>query len=159
MCVTDRVMTGSAPGVGSIGKLVTDDALYERAREISDEAKAVMTNVRDVTEEARRVIADFRAEDGPAQGVLSDMRMTLAQARGATADLADNMEALKRNFLLRGFFNRRGYYDLDAISRSAVACLRVLLGEPAPAVDGRSSRARRVLDAVVNAQKPYWPTL
>jgi hypothetical protein len=42
--------------------------------------------------------------------------VTLAQAREATADLADNMEALKRNFLLRGFFNRRGYYDLDAIS-------------------------------------------
>jgi phospholipid/cholesterol/gamma-HCH transport system substrate-binding protein len=42
--------------------------------------------------------------------------MTLAQAREATADLADNMEAMKHNFLLRGFFNRRGYFDLDAIS-------------------------------------------
>jgi hypothetical protein len=30
--------------------------------------------------------------------------------------LADNMEALKHNFLLRGFFNRRGYYNLDEIS-------------------------------------------
>jgi hypothetical protein len=26
------------------------------------------------------------------------------------------MEAMKHNFLLRGFFNRRGYFDLDAIS-------------------------------------------
>jgi hypothetical protein len=26
------------------------------------------------------------------------------------------MEALKHNFLLRGFFNRRGFFDLDAIS-------------------------------------------
>ncbi|MBI2186764.1 MAG: hypothetical protein HYU37_06510 [Acidobacteria bacterium] len=26
------------------------------------------------------------------------------------------MEALKHNFFFRGFFNRRGYYDLDAIS-------------------------------------------
>jgi len=40
----------------------------------------------------------------------------LVQAREATADMADNMEAMKHNFLLRGFFNRRGYYDLDAIS-------------------------------------------
>ena len=30
--------------------------------------------------------------------------------------LADNMEAMKHNFLLRGFFNRRGYFDLNAIS-------------------------------------------
>jgi hypothetical protein len=47
---------------------------------------------------------------------MGDMRVTLSQAREATADLADNMEAMKHNFLLRGFFNRRGYFDLDAIS-------------------------------------------
>ena len=44
------------------------------------------------------------------------MRLTLRQAREATADLADNTEAMKHNFLLRGFFNRRGYFDLDDIS-------------------------------------------
>ena len=33
---------------------------------------------------------------------MSDMRLTLGQAREATADLADNMEAMKRNFLLEG---------------------------------------------------------
>ena len=32
------------------------------------------------------------------------------------ADLADNTEALKRNFLFRGFFNRRGYFDLHDVS-------------------------------------------
>ena len=61
-------------------------------------------------------IADFRSPAGPTQGLMSDMRVTLGQAREATGDLADNMEALKRNFLFRGFFNQRGYFDLDAIS-------------------------------------------
>ena len=75
-----------------------------------------MANVREVSDEARRAIADFRSKDGPAQGLMADMRVTLTQAREATADLADNMEAMKHNFLLRGFFNRRGYFDLDAIS-------------------------------------------
>ena len=32
------------------------------------------------------------------------------------ADLAENTEALKRNFFFRGFFNRRGYFDLDDVS-------------------------------------------
>jgi phospholipid/cholesterol/gamma-HCH transport system substrate-binding protein len=32
------------------------------------------------------------------------------------SDLAENTEALKRNFFFRGFFNRRGYFDLDEIS-------------------------------------------
>src|SRR3989442_125632 len=46
----------------------------------------------------------------------ADMRVTVGQAREAVADLADNMEALKHNFLLRGFFNKRGYFDLDRLS-------------------------------------------
>jgi phospholipid/cholesterol/gamma-HCH transport system substrate-binding protein len=113
---TRNIVAGLQNGEGTLGRLLKDDALYQRAREIADEAQVVMANVRDVTDEARRAIADFRADDGPAQGLLADVRVTLSQAREATADLADNMEALKHNFLLRGFFNRRGYFDLDAIS-------------------------------------------
>ena len=113
---TQSMMASIRAGEGTIGKLINDDALYQRAREIADDTKKVMANVKDVSDEARRAIADFRSKDGPAQGLFADMRVTLTQAREATADLADNMEAMKHNFLLRGFFNRRGYFDLDAIS-------------------------------------------
>jgi phospholipid/cholesterol/gamma-HCH transport system substrate-binding protein len=113
---TQRVIQSIREGEGTIGKLINDDTLYRRATEIATDAKAVMENVREVSNEARRAISDFRSKDGPAQGLMSDMRVTLSQAREATADLADNMEAMKHNFLLRGFFNRRGYFDLDAIS-------------------------------------------
>jgi len=113
---TQSLVAGLQAGEGTMGKLLKDDTLYQRAREIADQAKTVMANVTDVSNEARRAIADFRSEDGPAQGVFADMRLTLRQAREATADLADNAEAMKHNFLLRGFFNRRGYFDLDAIS-------------------------------------------
>jgi phospholipid/cholesterol/gamma-HCH transport system substrate-binding protein len=113
---TQQMMASIRAGEGTIGKLINDDTLYMRAREIADETKKVMANVRQVSDEARNAISDFRSKDGPAQGLFADMRVTLTQAREATADLADNMEAMKHNFLLRGFFNRRGYYDLDAIS-------------------------------------------
>jgi phospholipid/cholesterol/gamma-HCH transport system substrate-binding protein len=113
---SQRIVASIRAGEGTIGKLINDDRLYERAREIADETKTIMDNVRQVTDEARRAIADFRSEDGPAHGLFADMRVTLGQTRDATADLADNMEALKHNFLLRGFFNRRGYFNLDAIS-------------------------------------------
>src|SRR5205085_3104585 len=95
---------------------VNDDTLYNQMRGLTDQAEVVMANMRDVSTEARRAISDFRSKDGPAQGLLADVRVTVNQAREATADLADNMEALKHNFLLRGFFNRRGYFDLDDIS-------------------------------------------
>jgi phospholipid/cholesterol/gamma-HCH transport system substrate-binding protein len=113
---TREILAAINSGNGTLGKLVRDDALYRQVRDIADQAQAVIGNVREVTTEARRALADFRSSDSPAQGLMSDMRLTVTQAREATADLADNMEALKHNFLLRGFFNRRGYFDLDQIS-------------------------------------------
>ena len=103
-------------GQGTVGKLVNDDELYRQLQDVSKQAQDVMANLHQVSDEARRAIVDFRSKDGPAQGLLADMRTTIGQAREATADLADNMEAMKHNFLLRGYFNKRGYYDLDAIS-------------------------------------------
>jgi phospholipid/cholesterol/gamma-HCH transport system substrate-binding protein len=32
------------------------------------------------------------------------------------SDLAENTEALKRSFFFRGFFKKRGYYDLDNVT-------------------------------------------
>ena len=103
-------------GQGTVGKLVNDDELYRQLKDVGKQAQDVMANLHQVSDEARRAIVDFRSKDGPAQGLFADMRATIGQAREATADLADNMEAMKHNFLLRGFFNKRGYYDLDAIS-------------------------------------------
>ena len=103
-------------GKGTFGRLLKDDALYDRAEEIAAEARDVVVNLKAVSEEARGAIADFRSKEGPAQGLLADMRVTVGQAREAVSDLADNMEAMKRNFLFRGYFNRRGYFDLDAIA-------------------------------------------
>lgn len=45
-----------------------------------------------------------------------NIRDALANANAATLNLAYGREALKHNFLLRGFFRRRGYYNLDRIS-------------------------------------------
>jgi phospholipid/cholesterol/gamma-HCH transport system substrate-binding protein len=46
----------------------------------------------------------------------ADLQQTLAVARDALQDLSENTEALKRNFFFRGFFNDRGYFDLDDVS-------------------------------------------
>ena len=46
----------------------------------------------------------------------ANIRASLANVNSATANLADVTEAAKHNFLLRGFFNKRGYYSLADIS-------------------------------------------
>ena len=103
-------------GRGTVGQLLTDDALYQRAKEIATEAEKTMANLRQATEDARTAIADFRGEDGPVRGLTGDLQQTLASARDAMTDLAENTEALKRSFFFRGFFNRRGYFDLDDVT-------------------------------------------
>jgi phospholipid/cholesterol/gamma-HCH transport system substrate-binding protein len=171
---SQRIVASIREGKGTIGKLVNDDALYTRAREIVDETKTVMENVREVSNEARRAIADFRSNDGPAQGLLAGMRVTLDQAREATADLADNMEAMKHNFLLRGFFNRRGYFDLDAIAPAAYRkgvlengkrkAMRIWLADAvlfAPGPDGTevlSDDGRARIDSAMSTYLEYLPS-
>jgi phospholipid/cholesterol/gamma-HCH transport system substrate-binding protein len=112
----ETIVAGIREGKGTVGQLINDDALYERAKSIAAEAERVMTNVRQATEEARHAVTDFRSEGGPVKGLAGDMQRTLASARDAMNDLAEATEALKRNFLFRGFFNRRGYFDLDDVS-------------------------------------------
>jgi phospholipid/cholesterol/gamma-HCH transport system substrate-binding protein len=168
-----RIIAGIRAGEGTIGKLMTDDSLYVRTREIADDAKAVMANVKQVSDEARRAISEFRSDDGPAQGLFADMRLTLTQAREATADLADNMEAMKHNFLLRGFFNRRGYFDLDAISpaqyRSGVLengkrkAMRIwltapLLFEQGPAGEMLTAEGRARIDSAMTTYLRHVPS-
>jgi len=61
-------------------------------------------------------VSDLRGENGPLKGVTGDFQQTLASARDAMQDLEENTEALKHSFLFRGYFNRRGYFDLDEVS-------------------------------------------
>ena len=58
----------------------------------------------------------MQSKDGSIQGMTASVKQTMDDARGSMASFADNMDALKRNFLLRGFFNKRGYFDLAQIS-------------------------------------------
>jgi phospholipid/cholesterol/gamma-HCH transport system substrate-binding protein len=110
------IVSGVRDGRGSVGKLLTDDALFVSAKKIASDAEQVMTNLRTVSDQAKQAIADFRGAGNPVKGLTVSLDETLASARDVMADLAENTEALKRNFLFRGFFNRRGYFDLADIS-------------------------------------------
>src|SRR5438552_11533913 len=103
-------------GQGTIGKLVKDDELYRRATGIAKRAEEITDNVREVVAEARETLDSLRSKDGPVQGVTSDLKQTLGGARDAMAGLAENMDALKHNFLFRGFFRSRGYFSLSQLA-------------------------------------------
>jgi phospholipid/cholesterol/gamma-HCH transport system substrate-binding protein len=106
-------------GQGTIGQLFTDRTLYERMAGVGRETEQAVRNLRETTDHARAAVEGFVAPDGTAQQVAQTLRNTLADVQEVTSDLAEGTEALKRNFLFRGFFRQRGFFDLDAISREA----------------------------------------
>ena len=110
------VVAGVRQGRGSLGKLVNDDALYQHAKAIAAEAERAVANLREASENAKNAIAGFRGDQGPVRGVIGDLQTSLAAARETLTDLAASSEALKRNFFFRGFFNRRGFFDIDDLS-------------------------------------------
>ncbi len=110
------IVEGVREGRGSVGKLLNDDALYARVRTIAAEAEKTVANLREASEQAKGAVADFRGENGPLKGVTGDLQQTLTSAKAAMADLAENTEAIKRSFFFKGFFNKRGYFDLQDVS-------------------------------------------
>ena len=111
-----QIAEGIRSGKGTIGKLVNDDELYNRATAIAKQAEEIAANARQVVENAKKTLEGFQSKDGPVQGMTASVKQTMDDARAAMAGLAENMDALKHNFLLRGFFNGRGYFDLAQMS-------------------------------------------
>ena len=106
-------------GKGTFGQLLTDDAPYQRWVGIASEAEQAVANLRQMTDRTRTLVEGITAPDGAGQQIIQVLRDTAADSREVVSDLSESTEALKRNFLFRGFFRRRGFFDLDTISRDA----------------------------------------
>jgi hypothetical protein len=106
-------------GQGAVGQLLTDDTLYTRWVGIATEAEQTVANLRSATEHANALIESVAASDGAADQIVQSLRNTLTVTHEVIADLSEGTEALKRNFLIRGFFQDRGFFDLDAVSSEA----------------------------------------
>jgi phospholipid/cholesterol/gamma-HCH transport system substrate-binding protein len=140
------IVAGVKAGRGTVGKLLTDDHLYERVSgtiksveqtaqnaqetttdlrgivsdlksdDIAGDVKKTASNVREISEKAKQAFASFAPDGSGEKGVAANLQDTLSNTDEAMSDLAENMEALKHNWFFRGFFKRRGFYDLDAVS-------------------------------------------
>jgi phospholipid/cholesterol/gamma-HCH transport system substrate-binding protein len=110
------IVAGVRQGRGTLGKVMNDETLYIKVRNIADEAERAVANLRAASEDARSSIAELKGDKGPVKAVAGDLQQTLASVREVLEDLSESSEALKRNFFFRGFFNRRGFFDLDNVS-------------------------------------------
>jgi phospholipid/cholesterol/gamma-HCH transport system substrate-binding protein len=118
---TRAIVADIRGGRGTIGRLLTDESQYERWVGMTAQVERTVTNVETATGHVRSLVEGVTATDGATQRMAETLRETLTEAREVMSDLSEGTEALKRNFLFRGFFRDRGFFDLDAISREAYA--------------------------------------
>ncbi len=136
-----RGFTVNVPWPGGMG-----DAEYLAAFD-----RVLSPIARDFRPDVVLVSAGFDAADGDPLGAMHISPAGYAQMTARLTALASGRVVLALE----------GGYDLDAIARSAAACLRVLLGETPPAAPPGEPGpgARRVLDAAVRALRPFWQVL
>ena len=157
-------------GQGTMGKLLQDDKLYKDISQIASEARQTAENIRAVSQQARATMDSLQSKTSGVQPIGMALQDTLEQTRTAMANLADATEALKHNFLLRGYFRQRGYFNLQDISaaeyrggvleREGRAALRIWLSAPLafqgpdaePAI---SAEGRQRLDSAIGQFLQY----
>ncbi len=104
---------------GQVDALTTDIQARGLPKKIDDTigtAKGAASNIDESTKQIRQTIAEATSPDKQGVDAGENISESLSNVNTASANMADDTEALKHNFFLRGFFRRRGYYNLTNIS-------------------------------------------
>src|SRR6266700_591446 len=106
----------SALNLNNASARMNDTMADFRTRDLLGRAEAVLENTREVTEQQNQAVATFTSSPPGDENAAANLRDTIASARTSMTNLAAVTEALKHNFFLRGFFKRRGYFNLDEMT-------------------------------------------
>jgi|ERR1700722_4373814 phospholipid/cholesterol/gamma-HCH transport system substrate-binding protein len=111
-------------------------ALFKKANLILDSSQAALTNVTVATANLSSITNKIDRGEGTIGALVNDktiysqldqttagLRDTVIKAQGGVTDFQENMEALKKNFLLRGYFKNRGYENTIDLTKNAIATL------------------------------------
>ena len=135
----EQVVADLKAGRGTAGMLLRDDALSNQVRsavadlgnasrqvnglvsdlsgrQLPQKADRIINSLGETTQQVSQVISDVTKPDRQGMTAGANIRDALTNANVASLNLTEGTEALKHNFLLRGFFRSRGYYNLDRIS-------------------------------------------
>jgi phospholipid/cholesterol/gamma-HCH transport system substrate-binding protein len=132
---TVRNANQSAANLNQASSQLSATAAEFQKRDLLSRVQTMLENSRQLTETLNRAVTKLTNSSLVSEITAADLRDTIANARAAMVNLAENTEALKHNFLVRGFFKDRGYYSLDRMTPAQYmkllnehSCERVWLG-------------------------------
>src|ERR1700730_232742 len=108
-------------------------ALLKKANGILDSSQQALTNVTHATENLSSITAKITDGKGTVGALINDkkiytqldqttigLRDTVTKAQAGVYAFQENMEALKQNFLLRGYFKNRGYDNSSDLAKNEI---------------------------------------
>lgn len=110
------------------GDTITSEPALDMA-DLMKKASDVLGNVQESSEHLSEISSKIDQGRGTMGALVNDrsvynqLNQATAQAKEGAVAFQENMEAMKHNFLLRGFFNKRGYDDSTKLTEHAVATL------------------------------------
>jgi phospholipid/cholesterol/gamma-HCH transport system substrate-binding protein len=87
-----------------------------QSRGLAAKAQAILENVQAMSEQLNQTIKGALGPDNMGEDGATNIRETLSNLNRGTANLAEDTEALKHEFFFRGFFKKRGFYNLEELS-------------------------------------------
>jgi phospholipid/cholesterol/gamma-HCH transport system substrate-binding protein len=111
-------------------------ALIKKTDRILNSAQQALTNVDAATASLSSISTKIDKGQGTVGALINDktiysqldqttggLRDTVVKAESGVTDFQENMEALKKSFLLRGYFKNRGYEDSSELAKNEIAGL------------------------------------
>lgn len=110
--------------------------LLQKTSGILDGSQSAINNVTQATAHLNSVSAKIDSGQGTVGALVNDkqlysnlektttsMQDTMVQAQTGVTDFQENMEALKHNFFLSGYFKKRGYEDSASLAANSISAL------------------------------------
>jgi outer membrane protein OmpA-like peptidoglycan-associated protein len=107
--------------------------LLQKTSGILDSSQQAIQNATQATANLNSISAKIDRGQGTAGALVNDkqlynnleqtssaMRDTMVQAQAGVTDFQENMEALKHNFFVRGYFKNRGYEDSNELAKNEI---------------------------------------
>ena len=101
-------------------------ALLQKTSGILDSSQQAIQNATRASAHIDSISAKIDAGEGTAGALVNDkqlytnLQQTMVQAQAGVTDFQENMEAMKHNFFLRGYFKTRGYEDSGELAKNEI---------------------------------------
>ena len=96
--------------------------LLNKTNEVLDSTKGAIENVNDTTNNLKSITTKIDQGQGTVGALINNKKIYQNVNAGAAA-FQENMEALKHNFFLRGFFKERGYESAVDLKKNEISLL------------------------------------